>query len=188
MPWLACSSCTTTGTLFVLAFGLKSDPKIRQHATALHGDLSLNPALVNAAQLIKLGVCASDRAVKALNTSRTIICAHEFPVQARSLQTIPLFSIITMPVPWERLIRFVADDGRILRGEPILPHDGFDIGDTTEETKLKAKVIIGSDIYDTSGSLQVTDDIVVVKKLLGPLTPEDVPILRCVGLNYATHS
>ncbi|KAF6830426.1 fumarylacetoacetate hydrolase family protein [Colletotrichum plurivorum] len=92
-----------------------------------------------------------------------------------------------MPVPWERLIRFVADDGRVLRGEPILPHDGFDLGDTTEGTKLRAKVIVGSDIYDTSGNLQVTDEIAVVKTLLGPLAPEDVPILRCVGLNYATH-
>ncbi|EXF77440.1 hypothetical protein CFIO01_05890 [Colletotrichum fioriniae PJ7] len=92
-----------------------------------------------------------------------------------------------MPVSWQRLIRFVASDGRILRGEPILPHDGFDLGNTTEETSLKAKVIEGSDIYDTSGKTKVTDEIVVVKKLLGPLAQEDVPILRCVGLNYATH-
>ncbi|KAK1857026.1 fumarylacetoacetate hydrolase family protein [Colletotrichum chrysophilum] len=92
-----------------------------------------------------------------------------------------------MHVPWKRLIRFVADDGRILRGEPILPNDDFDLGNTTEDTKLQAKVIQGSDIYDTTGQLQVTDEIVTVKKLLGPLTPEDVPILRCVGLNYATH-
>lgn len=93
-----------------------------------------------------------------------------------------------MHVPWERLIRFVADDGRILRGEPILPNDDFDLGNTTEDTKLQAKVIQGFDIYDTTGQLQVTNEIVTVKKLLGPLTPEDVPILRCVGLNYATHS
>ncbi|KAF5502593.1 Uncharacterized protein CGCA056_v013907 [Colletotrichum aenigma] len=92
-----------------------------------------------------------------------------------------------MHVPWERLIRFVADDGRILRGEPILPNDDFDLGNTTEDTKLQAKVIQGFDIYDTTGQLQVTNEIVTVKKLLGPLTPEDVPILRCVGLNYATH-
>ncbi|KAK6211408.1 hypothetical protein QIS74_10672 [Colletotrichum tabaci] len=92
-----------------------------------------------------------------------------------------------MSVPWKRLIRFVANDGRVLRGEPILPHEGYDLGDTTEETKLKANVVVGSDIYDTSGKTRVTDEVVVVKKLLGPLAPEDVPILRCVGLNYATH-
>ncbi|KAK2017432.1 hypothetical protein LZ32DRAFT_665328 [Colletotrichum eremochloae] len=92
-----------------------------------------------------------------------------------------------MAVAWTRLIRFVAKDGRVLRGEPILPNDEFDLGDTTEETGLKAKVISGSDIYDTSGETKVTDEVVVVKKLLGPLTPEDVPILRCIGLNYASH-
>ncbi|CAN9283187.1 unnamed protein product [Alternaria alternata] len=46
-----------------------------------------------------------------------------------------------MRVAWSRLIRFIATDGRILRGEPILPTPDFDLGKTTAETKLKAKVI-----------------------------------------------
>lgn len=91
-------------------------------------------------------------------------------------------------VAWERLIRFVATDGRVLRGEPILPSPDFDLGETTAETKLQAKVIVGDDIYDTTGKTKVSDEIVTVKELLGPLAPEDVPILRCVGLNYAKHS
>ncbi|KFY91445.1 hypothetical protein V500_04676 [Pseudogymnoascus sp. VKM F-4518 (FW-2643)] len=90
-------------------------------------------------------------------------------------------------VVWKRLIRFVATDGRVLRGEPILPSADFDIGKTTAETKLQAKVITGKDIYDTTGSTKVTDEVVTVKELLGPLAQEDVPILRCVGLNYAKH-
>ncbi|KUJ16927.1 uncharacterized protein LY89DRAFT_645965 [Mollisia scopiformis] len=90
-------------------------------------------------------------------------------------------------VVWERLIRFVAADGRILRGEPILPHPNFDLGQTTAATKLTAKVIYGDDIYDTTGHTKVTDEVVTVKQLLGPLAQEDVPILRCVGLNYAKH-
>lgn len=93
-----------------------------------------------------------------------------------------------MMLPWERLIRFVATDGRVLRGEPILPTPDFDLGTTTPETKLEAKVITGHDLYDISGATRVTDEVVVVKKLLGPLAQEDVPILRCVGLNYAKHS
>lgn len=92
-----------------------------------------------------------------------------------------------MPVAWERLIRFVAEDGRVLRGEPILPSPDFDLGTTTEETKLQAKVIQGEDIYDTTGKTVVTDEVVTVKNLLGPLAQSDVPILRCVGLNYAKH-
>ncbi|KAH7169929.1 hypothetical protein EDB81DRAFT_908321 [Dactylonectria macrodidyma] len=92
-----------------------------------------------------------------------------------------------MSVAWQRLIRFVATDGRVLNGEPILPTLDFDLGDTTEKTGLQAKVIQGDDIYDTTGVTRVTDEIATVKTLLGPLRAQDVPILRCVGLNYATH-
>lgn len=93
-----------------------------------------------------------------------------------------------MRVAWSRLIRFVATDGRILRGEPILPTLDFDLGKTTAETKLQAKVIVGDNIYDDTGATKVSDEVVTVKKLLGPLTRDDVDILRCVGLNYAKHS
>ncbi|EUC26896.1 hypothetical protein COCCADRAFT_113094 [Bipolaris zeicola 26-R-13] len=92
-----------------------------------------------------------------------------------------------MLVSWTRLIRFVATDGRVLRGEPILPNPNFDLGQTDEKTKLQAKVIIGDDIYDTTGKTRVSDEVVTVKTLLGPLERNDVDILRCVGLNYARH-
>ncbi|KAF2242273.1 hypothetical protein BU26DRAFT_570958 [Trematosphaeria pertusa] len=92
-----------------------------------------------------------------------------------------------MRVAWTRLIRFIATDGRILRGEPILPSPEFDLGKTTEETKLQAKVIVGDDLYDITGKTNVSDEVVTVKRLLGPLSAEDVDILRCVGLNYAKH-
>ncbi|KAF2168889.1 hypothetical protein M409DRAFT_65247 [Zasmidium cellare ATCC 36951] len=92
-----------------------------------------------------------------------------------------------MSPTWQRLIRFEATDGRVLRGEPILPQEDFDLGTVTEDTKLQAKVIVGSDIYDGSGESKVSDEVVQVKRLLGPLTAEDVDILRCVGLNYAKH-
>ncbi len=91
-------------------------------------------------------------------------------------------------VVWERLIRFVSSDGRTLHGEPVLPNPKFDLGQTTATTNLKAKVITGDDIYDTTGKTKVTEEVVSVKQLLGPLAQEDVPILRCVGLNYAKHS
>lgn len=89
-----------------------------------------------------------------------------------------------MAVAWKRLIRFVSTDGRLIRGEPILPSEDFDIGNTSESTKLQAKIIEGDNIYDKT---RVTEEIATVKKLLGPLSPEEVPILRCVGLNYAKH-
>ena len=93
-----------------------------------------------------------------------------------------------MTLSWKRLIRFLAADDRILRGEPILPSENFDVGLASNEDRLEAKVIQGTDLYDTTGKTRVTDEVVKVKQLLGPLAPEDVPILRCVGLNYAKHS
>lgn len=89
---------------------------------------------------------------------------------------------------WDRLIRFVATDGRELRGQPILPSPDFDIGTTTEETQLKANVISvqNNDIFDPA--TKVTDEVVTVKKLLGPVTQDEVPIIRCIGLNFIKHS
>ncbi|KAI0544193.1 hypothetical protein F4679DRAFT_565917 [Xylaria curta] len=92
-----------------------------------------------------------------------------------------------MRTTWTRLIRFVATDDRIYRGEPIMPDPDYDLGQTTEETKLRAKIITGDDIYDTTGATMVTDEIMVVKKLLGPVSAHDVPILRCIGFNYRHH-
>lgn len=93
-----------------------------------------------------------------------------------------------MKTAWSRLIRFEATNGRILRGEPILPSEDFDLGGVTESDELNAKVIEGRDIFSDSGEARVTDEVVTVKKLLGPVAATDVPILRCVGLNYAKHS
>ena len=89
---------------------------------------------------------------------------------------------------WDRLIRFIATDGRELRGEPILPSAGFDIGTATEETGLQAKVVevANGDIFDSA--TKVTDETVTVKKLLGPVTIDEVPIIRCIGLNFIKHS
>lgn len=92
-----------------------------------------------------------------------------------------------MRLPWERLIRFEASDGRTLRGEPILPSEDYDLGKVSASDNLTAKVITGDDIYDTTGLTKVTDEVVSVKRVLGPLEQKDVPILRCVGLNYAKH-
>lgn len=96
-------------------------------------------------------------------------------------------------IAWTRLIRFEATDGRILRGEPNHAfHDNetdeFDLGKISEADQLQARVITGEDIFNTTGNTIVTDEVVTVKRLLGPLRQADVPIIRCVGLNYAKHS
>jgi hypothetical protein len=89
---------------------------------------------------------------------------------------------------WSRLIRFVSTDGKTLRGEPILPFSDFDVGTTTEDSKLQAKVIsvANDDIFDEA--TKVTNEVVTVKTLLGPVTTAEVPIIRCIGLNFIKHS
>lgn len=67
----------------------------------------------------------------------------------------------------------------VLRGEPIFPRPDLDLGDTCEDTKLQAKIIKGNDIYDITGATRVSDEVVTVKKLLGPLAPDDVLIEMC---------
>ena len=43
--------------------------------------------------------------------------------------------------------------------------------------------------FEGSGSFVLTgpDSRRRVKKILGILTPEDVPVVKCIGLNYAKH-
>ena len=93
-----------------------------------------------------------------------------------------------MRVAWKRLIRFEAKDGRILYGEPILPSEDYDLGLMKRDDNLTAKIIKGHDIFSEAGDTHVSDEIASVQKVLGPLTAAEVPILRCVGLNYAKHS
>ncbi|CAI6099015.1 unnamed protein product [Clonostachys chloroleuca] len=92
-----------------------------------------------------------------------------------------------MKVPWSRLIRFHAADGRALQGEPILPRPDFDLDLVTEADNIQFRVITGDDPYDTTGAAGVTEELVTVKQILRPLTAKDVPILRFVALNYLKH-
>ena len=84
-------------------------------------------------------------------------------------------------VAWTRLIRFLGEDGKVYRGEPIVDEGTADIG---KSRGLKARIITGENIFKGD----VTDKVVNVKQLLGPLDGAEVHEVRCVGLNYATHS
>lgn len=90
---------------------------------------------------------------------------------------------------WNRLIRYVsARDGSIKYGEPILTEGekNPDIDALALAGGLKVKVLQGENpiVAKPTGE----EDEVKKGGLLGPLTPKDVPIVRCVGLNYRTHS
>lgn len=86
---------------------------------------------------------------------------------------------------WNRLIRYVSkSDGQIHYGEPIVEGQNPDIDGLAQSGKLKVKVLQGSTPFNAK--LTGKDD--EVAQLLGPLTPNDVPVVRCIGINYKTHS
>jgi len=85
---------------------------------------------------------------------------------------------------WDRLVRYVsAKDGRVRYGEPIVDGEA-DIDQLAAEGALKVKVLEGPSALTAAP----TGEEDQVKELLGPLTPAEVPIVRCTGLNYKTHS
>ncbi|KAF9894107.1 hypothetical protein FE257_009080 [Aspergillus nanangensis] len=85
---------------------------------------------------------------------------------------------------WERLIRFRDAAGTVRFGEPIIGNDDVSLLDeSVAKGSLQARCLEGSDIF----SLAPTSETVTVSELLAPLSPSDVPIIKCVGLNYMKH-
>lgn len=90
---------------------------------------------------------------------------------------------------WDRLVRYVsARDGSIRYGDPVMPDAKADLDALALSGKLEVKVLEGTVKEAGLFGLKPTGEGDVVGRLLGPLTPSDVPIVRCVGLNYRTHS
>ncbi|KAI8665758.1 Fumarylacetoacetate hydrolase [Fusarium keratoplasticum] len=85
---------------------------------------------------------------------------------------------------WTHLIRFISEeDGQIHLGE-VDAQQFPDVGlATLKGEKITAKLIQGS-VYDGV----VTDKTMHVSRLLSPIGIEDVPIIRCLGLNYRDHA
>ena len=95
------------------------------------------------------------------------------------------YSIMAPLTSWDRLVRYVSSkDGKIRYGEPIVSDSKPDIDQLAQDGKLEVKVLDGP----TPWQAEPTGEQDQVKKLLGPLTAKDVPIVRCTGLNYKTHS
>lgn len=89
-----------------------------------------------------------------------------------------------MPSNWTHLIRFVAqEDGQIHLGQvdsKAYPDLGIA---SVEKKKIEAKLISGS-IFDGV----VTEKTMTVAQLLPPISVEETPIIRCLGLNYRDHA
>lgn len=86
---------------------------------------------------------------------------------------------------WNRLIRFVAADSKIYFGEPIVADAHVTVDKLFENGTLEAKVITG-DVF--SPDAVVSDQVEKVTQILSPLSREQVPIIKCIGLNYKAHS
>lgn len=89
-------------------------------------------------------------------------------------------------VAWDRLVRYCPVDGDDIRyGQPILTKgQEMEISQLAQAGKLEVEVLDGPSPFDVSPTGRVER----VGRLLGPLRPQDVPIVRCIGLNYKTHS
>ena len=79
----------------------------------------------------------------------------------------------------QRLVRFLAKDGRTYYGDAILPSGVTDIA------KAKKARIVTGDIF---GKHEVSDEVADIRLLLAPLAPEHVRTVRCLGLNYEKHA
>ena len=84
---------------------------------------------------------------------------------------------------WSRLIRFVDSNGREALGEPCVANDH------ELATKLKANDLWAIELRG-KGPIgnRTKGDKVCVKALKPVLQQSDVPIIRCIGLNYMKHS
>lgn len=90
-------------------------------------------------------------------------------------------------VAWKRLVRYLPDgsEGDPSYGEPILGDSEInDVSTLAANGKLRVRVLRGSDPL----SAEPTGEEATVGKLLGPLEVKDVRYIRCIGLNYKTHS
>ncbi|KAF2485021.1 hypothetical protein BDY17DRAFT_247386 [Neohortaea acidophila] len=87
-------------------------------------------------------------------------------------------------IAWDRLVRYVSqDDGQERYGRPVVSSPDDDIAALAKAGSLTVQVCEGIDAL----SARPTDREDRVQRLLGPLRPEEVPIIRCIGLNYKTH-
>ncbi|KAH8660413.1 hypothetical protein BX600DRAFT_415329 [Xylariales sp. PMI_506] len=90
-------------------------------------------------------------------------------------------------MPFKRLIRFIDTHGAVHYGEPVID-SALELHEQLAKGALQAKVLtpIGGKWLDFE-PLGDSSQAIGVKQLLGPLTADSVPLIRCVGLNYLQH-
>jgi hypothetical protein len=84
---------------------------------------------------------------------------------------------------WTRYIRFLDSRGQPCQGNALVD-SGDGLLEALQAGTLTAEELKGEDMFSATR----TGQVLRVQKLLGPLSAEDVPIIRAVGLNYVKHS
>jgi hypothetical protein len=79
---------------------------------------------------------------------------------------------------WNRLIRFEDDSGRQRFGQPEI-NDVAQFYDLLQAGSLFTRVLEGDDIF----ALRDSEQRLKVKRVLPILTRDDVPLIKCIGLN-----
>ena len=83
---------------------------------------------------------------------------------------------------WKHLIRLETASGDVCFGDACVS-SAEQLVASLQDGELRAKRLKGHSPFH----LEATDEEVRVKRLLGVLTPDDVPIVKCIGLNYKAH-
>ncbi|CAI4218729.1 unnamed protein product [Parascedosporium putredinis] len=93
-------------------------------------------------------------------------------------------TLSTMTRNWTHLVRFLAkEDGQVHLGQ-IDSKQTPDLGLALEKGEtITAKLVTGN-VFDGI----VTDKSLTISTLLAPLSMDEVPIIRCMGLNYRDHA
>jgi len=85
---------------------------------------------------------------------------------------------------WTHLVRFIAEEDGLIHLGNIDASKYPDVGlSTFKGEKVAANLVTGSAFSGT-----VTEKVMHIKQLLSPIAASDVPIIRCMGLNYRDHA
>ncbi|KAF7630731.1 fumarylacetoacetate hydrolase [Aspergillus flavus] len=85
---------------------------------------------------------------------------------------------------WAHLVRFIGEeDGQTHLGE-VDPNKYPDVGIAILNGERVAVKLVKGSIFDG----RVTDTTMHIARLLAPIGIEEVPIIRCMGLNYRDHA
>ena len=86
---------------------------------------------------------------------------------------------------WQRLIRFVAaETGNIHFGQPC--DAAVDVGLAVHRGQRLTAFEITGDVLTPNA--RVSDKVLTVRRLLTPLSREQIGLVRCLGLNFSDHA